>query len=133
MIIEGILNALKEYVVVKEVVVLSGFDCYSEQIVATPFLLSFSNLHNHSQCQCHSLRPLYSMNQSTQQDMAIELVHPSFDQTNPHNVPNGSHEPSTEELEAQLPVVDDGQVHLGDLVSRVVQTIFAELSELAET
>lgn len=43
------------------------------------------------------------------------------------------HEPSQEELESELPVVYDGQVPLGDLLSRVVQGIYAELSELAET
>lgn len=42
-------------------------------------------------------------------------------------------EPSLEELERELPVVYDGQVPLGDLLSRVVQSIYAELSELAET
>lgn len=38
-----------------------------------------------------------------------------------------------EELESELPVVLDGQVPLGDLLSRVAQAIYAELSELAET
>jgi hypothetical protein len=42
-------------------------------------------------------------------------------------------EPSLEALEAELPVVHDEQVPLGDLVSRVVQALYAELSELAET
>jgi mediator of RNA polymerase II transcription subunit 14 len=46
---------------------------------------------------------------------------------------NGYHEPSMEELESELPVVLDGQVPLGDLLSRVAQAIYAELSELAET
>jgi mediator of RNA polymerase II transcription subunit 14 len=41
--------------------------------------------------------------------------------------------PSQEDLEQELPVVNDGQVPLGDLLSRVVQSIYAELSELAET
>jgi len=49
----------------------------------------------------------------------------------PHT--NGFHEPSIEELERELPVVHDGQVPLGELVSRTVQAIYAELSELAET
>lgn len=43
------------------------------------------------------------------------------------------YEPSQEELERELPMVYDGQIPLGDLVSRVVQAIYAELSELAET
>ncbi|EIW78720.1 MED14-domain-containing protein [Coniophora puteana RWD-64-598 SS2] len=46
---------------------------------------------------------------------------------------NGFIEPSVEELETELPVVYDGQVPLGDLLSRVVQAIYAELSELADT
>ena len=54
----------------------------------------------------------------------------------PLDLPNGIHEEvmvSVEELERELPVVNDGQVPLGDLLSRVVQAIYAELSELAET
>jgi mediator of RNA polymerase II transcription subunit 14 len=35
--------------------------------------------------------------------------------------------------EAELPVVDDGQVQLRDLVSRVVQACYAEMTEMAET
>ncbi|KAI0785537.1 MED14-domain-containing protein [Abortiporus biennis] len=46
---------------------------------------------------------------------------------------NGFHEPTQEELERELPVVQDGQIPLGELVSRMVQTIYAELVELAET
>ncbi|THH30411.1 hypothetical protein EUX98_g3773 [Antrodiella citrinella] len=46
---------------------------------------------------------------------------------------NGFHELSLEELERQLPVVHDGQIPLGELVSRMAQTIYAELTELAET
>jgi mediator of RNA polymerase II transcription subunit 14 len=47
--------------------------------------------------------------------------------------PNGLHEHSLEDLERELPVVFDGQVPLGDLLSRVMQSVYAELSELAET
>ena len=47
--------------------------------------------------------------------------------------PNGFDEPPIELLEAELPLVDDGQVALGDLVSRVVQACYAELTEMAET
>ncbi|KAG8218037.1 mediator complex subunit MED14-domain-containing protein, partial [Butyriboletus roseoflavus] len=43
------------------------------------------------------------------------------------------HEPAVEQLNMELPVVHDGQVPLGDLLSRVMQAIYAELSELAET
>jgi hypothetical protein len=60
------------------------------------------------------------------------------DKTNISGLANGTHtngfyEPSTEELERELPMVYDGQVPLGDVLSRVVQAIYAELSELAET
>ncbi|OBZ68191.1 Mediator of RNA polymerase II transcription subunit 14 [Grifola frondosa] len=46
---------------------------------------------------------------------------------------NGFHEPTQEELERELPIVNDGQVPLGELISRMAQSIYAELSELAET
>ncbi|KAI0045303.1 MED14-domain-containing protein [Auriscalpium vulgare] len=36
-------------------------------------------------------------------------------------------------LQSELPFVDDGQVHFGDVVSRVVQACYAEVTELAET
>lgn len=42
-------------------------------------------------------------------------------------------QPSQEELESELPVVYDGQVPLGELLSRMAQSIYAELVELAET
>ncbi|KAJ7209599.1 mediator complex subunit MED14-domain-containing protein [Mycena pura] len=53
-------------------------------------------------------------------------------------LPNGVHtngfdQPSLQDLERELPIVYDGQVALGDLLSRVMQSIYAELSELAET
>jgi len=38
-----------------------------------------------------------------------------------------------EELEKEMTLVTDQQVSLGVLLSRVVQAIYAELSELAET
>ncbi|KAH9940499.1 MED14-domain-containing protein [Epithele typhae] len=38
-----------------------------------------------------------------------------------------------EELERELPFVMDGQIPLGELVSRLAQTIYAELVEMAET
>lgn len=42
-------------------------------------------------------------------------------------------EPSLDELERELPVVMDGQIPLGELLSRAMQSIYAELLELAET
>ena len=45
------------------------------------------------------------------------------------------HVPNTpiEELEKELPLVLNDQLSLGELVSRVAQSVYAELSELAET
>lgn len=43
------------------------------------------------------------------------------------------HEPTIERMEQELPMVYDGQIPLGDLVSRVVQSIYAELVEHADT
>ena len=54
----------------------------------------------------------------------------------PHTpMQNGKHHhlPSLEELERELPVVMDGQIPLGELVSRLVQAMYAELVEMAET
>ncbi|KAF9242015.1 mediator complex subunit MED14-domain-containing protein [Melanogaster broomeanus] len=50
-----------------------------------------------------------------------------------HNTEAFEQEPTLEQLEMELPVVLDGQVSLGELLSRVMQAIYAELSELAET
>lgn len=47
--------------------------------------------------------------------------------------PNGFDEPPIELLEAELPVVDDGQVPLGEIVSRMAQACYAEMTEMAET
>ena len=66
----------------------------------------------------------------------VSYDHPQADEK---VVMNGIHheaeapDPAIEELERELPVVYDGQVPLGDMLSRVVQSIYAELSELAET
>ncbi|GJE97389.1 Med14 domain-containing protein [Phanerochaete sordida] len=60
------------------------------------------------------------------------------------SLPNGTHAaqalplglsdlPSIEQLEHELPDVEDDQVPLSDLVSRVAQAVYAELTELAET
>ncbi|KAI0316938.1 mediator complex subunit MED14-domain-containing protein [Amylostereum chailletii] len=46
---------------------------------------------------------------------------------------NGADDVPLERLEVELPVVDDGQVPMQEIVSRLVQTCYAELSELAET
>ena len=49
-------------------------------------------------------------------------------------IPHGSPEsPTIEQLEHELPVVHDGQIPLGELVSRTAQAVYAELTELAET
>ncbi|KZT04699.1 MED14-domain-containing protein [Laetiporus sulphureus 93-53] len=46
---------------------------------------------------------------------------------------NSTHEPTVEELEHALPMVQNDMIPLGELLSRMAQTIYAELSELAET
>jgi len=58
---------------------------------------------------------------------SISISSPILDIRDP--TPNGFGEP----LEVELPVVDDGQVQLRDLVSRVVQACYAEMTEMAET
>lgn len=42
-------------------------------------------------------------------------------------------EPSLEELERDLPVVYEGQIPLGELLSRMAQSVYAELQVMAET
>jgi mediator of RNA polymerase II transcription subunit 14 len=73
------------------------------------------------------------MGSNPQNEIVGDLQH-SSEISHPH----GPHydsvlEPLLEELERELPMVYDGQIRLGDLLSRVVQQIYAELSELAET
>ncbi|KAG5652469.1 hypothetical protein H0H81_004877 [Sphagnurus paluster] len=46
---------------------------------------------------------------------------------------NELHDLPMDVLERELPVVMDGQIPLGDLLSRITQSIYAELAELAET
>ena len=73
------------------------------------------------------------MSSNLQDEVVVDLQH-SSDITHPPGPPNGNTlEPSLEELERELPMVYDGQIRLGELLSRVVQQIYAELSELAET
>lgn len=42
-------------------------------------------------------------------------------------------EPSLEEREREIPVIYDGQIPLAELLSRMMQAIYAELTEMAET
>lgn len=49
------------------------------------------------------------------------------------NVPGNPTNEELAALEAELPVVWDEMVPLGELVSRVAQTIYTELGEMAET
>ena len=44
-----------------------------------------------------------------------------------------SDEPTIQDLERELPIVHDGQIPVGDLLSRVMQAINSELAEMAET
>ncbi|KAJ3733741.1 MED14-domain-containing protein [Lentinula guzmanii] len=46
---------------------------------------------------------------------------------------NGDVEPGIEQLERELPEVFDGQIPLGDILSRVMQAIYTELTEMSET
>jgi len=46
---------------------------------------------------------------------------------------NGYDEPPIEILERELPMVYDGQIPLAEVLTRVVQACYAELSEMAET
>ena len=68
---------------------------------------------------------------SQEEGFAIDVL----EQTETQNIvrTNGIHEHSVDDLEQELPIVFDGQASLGDLLSRIVQSIYAELSELAET
>ena len=70
-------------------------------------------------------------------DVAVNGTAPmSFPPAQPSDEPqlNGfHHDPTIERLEQELPTVWDGQISLGDLVSRVVQSIYAELVEHADT
>lgn len=73
------------------------------------------------------------MSSNPQDEIVLDLQH-SLEIAHPHGPDFDSVlEPSLEELEQELPMVYDGQIRLGDLLSRVVQQIYAELSELAET
>ena len=73
------------------------------------------------------------MGSNPQDEIVVDLQHPS-EIAHPHGPHyNSVLGPSLEELEQELPMVYDGQIRLGDLLSRVVQQIYAELSELAET
>lgn len=42
-------------------------------------------------------------------------------------------EASVEELEREIPFVDEGQIPVRELLQRVTQAIYAELTEMAET
>ena len=46
---------------------------------------------------------------------------------------NSIDDASLAELEAELPVVYDGQVEMREVLSRMMQAIYAELTEMAET
>jgi len=73
------------------------------------------------------------MNQDRQAEMIVDALHSSPELIANHDQHLGISEPTLEELERELPVVYDGQIPLGDLLSRVVQSVYAELLELVET
>jgi hypothetical protein len=47
--------------------------------------------------------------------------------------PNGQPFPSMEELEKELPFVLDGQIHLGLVMHQMVQDLYSQLLNIAET
>jgi mediator of RNA polymerase II transcription subunit 14 len=49
------------------------------------------------------------------------------------NDPKGQPFPSMEELEKELPFVLDGQVHLGLVMHQMVQDLYSQLLNIAET
>ncbi|KAJ7647579.1 mediator complex subunit MED14-domain-containing protein [Roridomyces roridus] len=65
-------------------------------------------------------------------ETAISSV-PQLNPTNGIHLNGHDDQLALEELERDLPIVYDGQVPLGEVLSRVAQSIYAELSELAET
>lgn len=72
------------------------------------------------------------MNQDAERhglDMAVDILSNGKGAT----FQPGDPEEPIEVLERELPPVYDGQIPLGDLLSRVVQAIYAELTEMAET
>lgn len=73
----------------------------------------------------------------TETPLAVTLPHPAHALESSTN-PNGFAGTETDDvplelLERELPVVYDDQIYLKELLQRVVQTIYAELSEMAET
>ncbi|KAG6829450.1 hypothetical protein H0H92_004510 [Tricholoma furcatifolium] len=62
-----------------------------------------------------------------------QVTNPALDIITPLPPNDSPNEPSMDVLERELPVVTDGQIQLGELLSRVMQRIYAELAELAET
>ena len=47
--------------------------------------------------------------------------------------PNGQPFPSMEDLEKELPFVLDGQIHLGLVMHQMVQDLYSQLLNIAET
>lgn len=73
------------------------------------------------------------MNQDRPTELVVDALHSSPKPLANNDQHLGISEPTLEELERELPVVYDGQIPLGDLLSRVVQSVYAELLELVET
>lgn len=75
--------------------------------------------------------------QETPNGMSVDMVDGPSELPRNGVFANGAnhddHEPSVEELQAELPIVYDGMVPLGELMSRLAQAIHAELTELSET
>lgn len=73
------------------------------------------------------------MNTDAHNDVIVDIENPLAGPSTNGSLFDELPDVPVEELEKELPVVYDGQIPLGELLSRVVQTIYAELSELAET
>jgi hypothetical protein len=71
----------------------------------------------------------------TEIPQAVAVPHPAHSpQSNTNGITNTeAGDVPLELLERELPVVYDDQIYLRELLQRVVQTIYAELSEMAET
>lgn len=99
------------------------------------FIIHFLSIYHQKVRSCCILEiRTCVMDQTLQFDLTTQLDPSSSKSV----VLNGFHEkhdpePSLEDLERELPVVYDGQIPLGDLISRVVQAIYAELLEHSET
>ncbi len=68
------------------------------------------------------------------EDILMDVVDSAESSTHMNGVKQeATDDVSLDILERELPVVHNDQIPLGDLLQRVMQTIYAELTEMAET